>query len=102
MLRKDANSITKVAIHWTPEGKWKRDRPKKTWQRTVEAEMKNMNLSWGSIQWLASDRDSGGGNSLLPYMPTGVTGSDDNDDDDRRPTEMCITGIVVFIIICLC
>ena len=75
VLRKDANSITKVAIHWTPEGKRKRDRPKKTWQRTVEAEMKNMNLSWGTIQWLASDRDRGGGNSLLPYMPTGVTGS---------------------------
>ena len=24
VLHKDANSITKVTIHWTPEGKWKR------------------------------------------------------------------------------
>ena len=23
VLRKDANSVTKVAIHWTPESKWK-------------------------------------------------------------------------------
>uniref|UniRef100_UPI0025FC2CDF hypothetical protein n=1 Tax=Thiolapillus sp. TaxID=2017437 RepID=UPI0025FC2CDF len=56
VLRKDANSITKVAIHWTPEGKRKRGRPKTTWRRTVEAEMKNMNHSWGTIQRLASDR----------------------------------------------
>ena len=31
VLRKDANSITKVAIHWIPEGKRKRGRPKTTW-----------------------------------------------------------------------
>ena len=55
-LRKDANSITKVAIHWIPERKRKRGRPKTAWRRTVEAEMKNMNYSWGSIQRLASDR----------------------------------------------
>ena len=24
VLHKDVNSITNVAIHWTPEGKWKR------------------------------------------------------------------------------
>ena len=56
VLRKDANSITIVAIHWTPEGKRKRGRPKTTWRRTVEAEMKTMNHSWGTIQRLASDR----------------------------------------------
>ena len=56
VLRKDADFITKVAIHWTPEGKWKHGCPKTTWQRTVEVEMKNMNHSWGTIQRLASDR----------------------------------------------
>ena len=56
VLCKDANSITKVAIHWTPEGKRKRGRPKTTWRRTREAEMKKMNHSWGTIQRLASDR----------------------------------------------
>ena len=56
MLRKDANSVTKVAIHWTPEGKRKRCRPKTTWRRTVEVEMKKMNHSWGTIQRLANDR----------------------------------------------
>ena len=56
VLRKDANSITKLAIHLTPEGKRKRGRPKATWRRTVEAKIKNMNLSRGTIQRLASDR----------------------------------------------
>ena len=60
VLRKDANSITKVAIHWTPEGKRRRGRPKTAWRRTVEAEMKNMNNSWGTIQRLASDRQGWG------------------------------------------
>ena len=55
-LRNDADSITKVALHWTPEGKWKHGRLKTTWRRTVEAEMKNMNHSWGTIQRLVSDR----------------------------------------------
>ena len=57
VLLKDANSITKVALHWTPEGKRKRDRRKTTWRRRpVEAEMKKMNHSWDTIQRLASDR----------------------------------------------
>ena len=60
MLHKDVNSITKVAIHWTLEGKWKHGRRKTTWWRTVEVEMKKMNHSWGTIQRLASDWGGGG------------------------------------------
>ena len=55
VLLKDANSTTKGAIHWTPEGKRKRGRPKATWRRTVEAKMKTMNHSWGTFQRLVSD-----------------------------------------------
>ena len=29
-------SIAKTAMHWTPEGKRQRGRPKITWRRTVE------------------------------------------------------------------
>ena len=57
VLHKTANSITKVAIHWNPEGKWKRGHPKTTWQRKAEAEWKKMNHSWGTIHGLASDRE---------------------------------------------
>jgi len=31
MLRREPNNITCVALHWTPEGKRKRGRPKNTW-----------------------------------------------------------------------
>ena len=78
MLYKDANSITKVAIHWTPEGKQKHGRLKTAWRRTVEAEMKNMNHSWGTIQRLASDRQ--GWRSFvaaLYYTLAGVKGSNE-------------------------
>ena len=40
------------------------------------------NHNWGTIQRLASDRQGGGGASLLPSTPAGVMGSDDGDDDD--------------------
>ena len=71
--RKDANSITKVAIHWTQEGKRKCGRPKTTWRRTVEVEMKNMNHSWGTIQRLASDRQ--GWRSFVAALYTSWKGS---------------------------
>ena len=41
--------VTSYHIHWTPEGKRERGRPKTTWRRTVEAEMKKMNHGWGTI-----------------------------------------------------
>ena len=84
MLHKDVNSITKVAIQWTPEGKRKCGRPKTTWPRTVEAEMKNMNHSWGTLQRLARDR--GGGALLLLNKSAGVTGSDDDDKCQIQPS----------------
>ena len=82
MQHKDVNSITKVSIHQTPEEKQKHGRPKTTWQRTVEAEMKNMIHTWGTIPRLAVT-DRGEGASLLPYMPAGMMGSDEDDDDDE-------------------
>ena len=46
MIRKNRNSITRTALYWTAEGKRKRGRPKNTWRRTVEGEMKTMNNTW--------------------------------------------------------
>ncbi|KAI4885603.1 hypothetical protein NFI96_005381 [Prochilodus magdalenae] len=56
VIRGRSNSITKTALHWTPEGKRKRGRPKNTWRRTVEAEMKTLNHSWGTVGKLTQDR----------------------------------------------
>lgn len=55
-LRKDPQSITRTALHWTPDGKRKRGRPRTTWRRTVEGEMKAMQHSWNSLTRLAQDR----------------------------------------------
>ena len=56
ILRREHNNITRTALHWTPEGKRKRGRPKNTWRRTVEAELKTLHHSWGTVQKLARDR----------------------------------------------
>ena len=56
VIRGGSDSITKTALHWTPEGKRKRGRPKNTWRRTVEAELKTLNHSWGTVEKLARDR----------------------------------------------
>ena len=40
VLRKPTDNITRIALRWTPEGKRKPGRPKNTWRRTVEKEMK--------------------------------------------------------------
>ena len=44
VIRRDQNSITKTALHWAPEGKRKRGRPKNTWRRIVEGELNHESL----------------------------------------------------------
>ena len=56
VMRREQGSITRTALHWTPEGKRKRGRPKTTWRRTVENEMKSLDHSWNSMQRLAQNR----------------------------------------------
>jgi hypothetical protein len=65
VLRKEPDDTTKIALYWTPEGKRKRGRPKVTWRRTVEAELKDMKESWNSLQ--KQETDTGGIEWLLPY-----------------------------------
>jgi len=56
VLRMSAGAIPKVALTWTPEGKRKRGRPKETWRRSIEKEIKNNGYTWGSLQKIAKDR----------------------------------------------
>ena len=69
VIRRDQNSITRTALHWTPEGKRKRGRPKNPWRRTVEGELKSMHHSWGTIEKMAKER---------PKWRTFVAGLHDN------------------------
>ena len=56
VMRREEDNITRTALHWTPEGRRRRERPKITWRRTVEAELKTLHHTWGTIQRLARDR----------------------------------------------
>ena len=45
-----------IALRWTPDGMQKRGRPKETWRRTVEKEMKACGLTWETITRQAANQ----------------------------------------------
>ena len=55
-LRRDGHSITKQALRWVPQGKRNRGRPKNTWRRSVDGEMKAAGFSWNQLERTAQDR----------------------------------------------
>ncbi|XP_061191532.1 uncharacterized protein LOC133199675 [Saccostrea echinata] len=56
VLRKETSDIPRVALRWTPPGKRNRGRPKETWRRSVEKEMKEQGWTWGKVQQMSVDR----------------------------------------------
>jgi hypothetical protein len=44
-------------LRWTPEGKRKRGRPKTTWRRTIENEIRERGYTWGTIEREANNRE---------------------------------------------
>ncbi|XP_065261993.1 MOB kinase activator 3B [Emys orbicularis] len=74
VLQMEIDSITRVAIRWTPEGKRKRGHLKTAWQRAVEAELKNQGHSWGTIERLARNRQEWR-NFIAALAATGVMGT---------------------------
>jgi len=58
VLRKPQNDITKEALFWTPDGRRRRGRPRLTWRRSVEAELKGRpGLSWSEASRIAQGRE---------------------------------------------
>ena len=56
-LRMDHNSHPRTSLTWAPEGKRKRGRPRETWRRTVERELKTRDLrTWAEAASAAADR----------------------------------------------
>ena len=56
MLRMEGRAIPKIAVYWTPEGKRQRGRPKTTWRRMVETQLKTLNYTWGDIERKTHDK----------------------------------------------
>ena len=57
-LRKPASNTTKQALKWNPQGKRKRGRPRNTWRRELEADIKRIGHEWKILEKLAQDRDA--------------------------------------------
>ena len=49
------SALTSIALQWTPNGNRGRGRPRETWRRTVEREMKEQGWTWGYIERAAAD-----------------------------------------------
>jgi hypothetical protein len=55
-LRKEAGAIEKTALDWNPRGYRRRGRPKRTWRRTIEDEIRSTGRSWNEVKGIAGDR----------------------------------------------
>nr|KAG5701644.1 hypothetical protein BaRGS_019333 [Batillaria attramentaria] len=56
VLRMPPASLPRIALRWTPDCRRKRGRPKETWRRTVEREMKEQGWTWNFLERCAVDR----------------------------------------------
>jgi len=43
-------------LRWTPDGKRRTGRPKETWRRTVEGELRDLGMTWREAERKAQDR----------------------------------------------
>ena len=48
-LRKPATNTTRQALSWNPQGKRKVGRPRQTWRRSVEEELKAVGIRWSEL-----------------------------------------------------
>ena len=55
-MRKPCSNITNYSRKWNPQGKRKRGRPRSSWKRDLESEMKEMGTSCAEVTALAQDR----------------------------------------------
>jgi hypothetical protein len=57
-LRTEAGAIEKTALDWNPQGYRRKSRPKRTWRRTIENEIRNTGRSWNEVKGIAGDRNA--------------------------------------------
>ncbi len=51
-----SRTATRQTLRWNPQGKRKRGRPRKTWQRDLEDDTTNMGYTWQQMERIAQDR----------------------------------------------
>jgi hypothetical protein len=57
-LRKEAGAIEKTALDWNPQGYRRRCRPKRTWRRTIDDEIRSTGRSWNEMKGIAEDSNA--------------------------------------------
>jgi len=57
-LRKETGAIEKTILDWNPQGYRRRGRPKRTWRRTIEDEIRSTRRSWKEVKGIAGDRNA--------------------------------------------
>ena len=57
-LRKETGAIEKTALDWNPRGYGRRGRPKRTWRRTIEDDIRSTRISWNEVKGIAEDRNA--------------------------------------------
>lgn len=55
-LRKPTDNVTRQALEWNPQGKRKVGRPKQSWRRSVESEVKEAGMTWTQLKRTAKNR----------------------------------------------
>ena len=58
VLRMQDDRLPKQAIGWTPTGRRNVGRPKDTWRRTMNREMREKNLNHDGVVAMATDRSA--------------------------------------------
>ena len=54
-LRKEIGAIEKRALDWKPQGYRRRGRPRRTWRRTIEDEIRGIGKTWNEVKGMAGD-----------------------------------------------
>ena len=75
VVRKNTDDNTWASLHWTPEGKKRWGAPINTLRKVVEAEMKEIEYTWGTTYLRKEQNERNGGLLLLPCMPRDLTSS---------------------------
>ena len=55
-LRKPPSNISRQALNWNPQGQRKRGRPRNTWRRELEKDIKRTGHTWKQLEGIAQDR----------------------------------------------
>ncbi|XP_053388037.1 uncharacterized protein LOC123543008 [Mercenaria mercenaria] len=55
-IRRGQSCTARHSLDWNPQGSRRRGRPVQTWRRTLDSELRKIQMSWGEAKQVAMDR----------------------------------------------